>query len=162
MGSSGPGHSGGRTLSTMQRAVGQCASRCRPPLPNQPPLLLDERVVLVRGRHVIDLPLELELDLLLVGAALVLDAELGSGGNADTLSRDLDAEGGVAFERVCEATQLGDDLAGRVTTLHVPGLPAHAFLPRLLGCAVRESRSLFTHSRERLLTASLPPRSRAA
>src|SRR4051812_28015126 len=70
-------------------------------------------------------PLELELDLLLVRVALVLDGELRSFGDSDPLAGDLDPERCLFLEGVGEAPELGDHVLGRVHALDVPMLFGH-------------------------------------
>src|SRR4051794_21307974 len=70
-------------------------------------------------------PLELELDLLLVRVALVLDGELCSSGDSDPLAGDLDPERCLSLEGVGEAPELGDHVLGRVHALDVPMLFGH-------------------------------------
>ena len=60
------------------------------------------------GLVVLQRPLELELDLLLVVAPLVLDGELRPARDPDPFTGDLDAEGLVRLERVGQPTELGD------------------------------------------------------
>ena len=99
---------------------------------------LDDRrrvglVIPVRAQR----PLQLELDLLLVVTALVLDGELGPFRDPDPLARDLDPERLVLLESVGEAAQLGDHLLGRVDPFHISFFSSHDEGP--FRCAVRGS-----------------------
>ncbi len=98
-------------------------------------LHLDERLVVALGRSDIGSgPFELELDLLLVLVPFVLDAELGTRRHADPFPGDLDTERLVAFEGVGQATQPGDDFAGRVDARTDSSILARALIP-LRRCA---------------------------
>jgi hypothetical protein len=55
-------------------------------------------------------PLDLEFDFFAVGAAFVLDVELGFGGDVDAFAGNLDFEFVSAFERVGQAAEFFDEL----------------------------------------------------
>ena len=90
-------------------------------------LQLDYRLVLPLGRWCTsERPLELELDLLLLLASLVLDAELSPGWDADSLTGDLYAERLVGFEGIGEAAQLRHHLPRGVRPFDVARCVDHA------------------------------------
>src|SRR4051812_8116675 len=79
----------------------------------------------------LDRPLQLELDLLLVVVALVLDRELGPLGHPETLAGDLDAERLVLFEGVGQPTKLGHHLRGGIDALKISRRLRHRSTPSL-------------------------------
>ena len=84
----------------------------------------DGRVVRVDvGR--VQRPGELELDLLVLLAALVLDRELGADGDLEALTGDLDAERLVLLQGVGQPPQLGHQLRGGVDALDVTSTLCH-------------------------------------
>ena len=82
-------------------------------------------------------PGELELDLLVLLAALVLDRELGADGDLEPLTGDLDAERLVLLQGIGQPPQLGYQLRGGVDALDVTS--TLSFLWR--GCLWHLSRS---------------------
>jgi len=81
--------------------------------------LLLHAVVLGLLRGVGDRPLQLELDLFLVLAALVLDADPGVLGDREPLARDLDPERLAGLQCVREPPQLGREIGDRVVLLDI-------------------------------------------
>src|SRR6476659_2295228 len=71
-------------------------------------------------------PGELELDLLVLLAALVLDRELGADGDLEALTSDLDAERLVLLQSIGQPPQLGYQLGGGVDALDVTSTLCHA------------------------------------
>jgi hypothetical protein len=70
-------------------------------------------------------PGELELDLLVLLAALVLDGELGADGDLEALTSDLDAERLVLLQGIGQPPQLGYQLGGGVDALDVTSTLCH-------------------------------------
>ena len=85
-------------------------------------------------------PGELELDLLAVRVALVLDGQLGACGHPDALTRDRDAERLARLQRVRQAPELGHRVGLVVDLLHVAVVVGHEvpLLVAQLACEVLE------------------------
>ena len=89
----------------------------------------NDRTVTLACRPSASGPLQLELDLLGVLAALVLDGELTPSRDADPLTGDLDPERLVGLQRVRQAAQLGRCLGGGVDAFDVSWLLGHQVGP---------------------------------
>ena len=76
-------------------------------------------------------PFQLELDLLLVVATLMLDRELSSRRNPNPFARYLNPERSVLLQGVCEAPELSHHVVGRVHPLHVSLSMGHVMCPVL-------------------------------